>query len=454
MVKGYHYLNFYNYFMGLRITNNRVKLEKNKFHTEIGNTTVRESNYNDNPNRKFSDIETTPFGRNKLEYQSDGGYKDTGGYIFYFNSNLTYDEVDGNYTQLVKDGLFDDHWLSIVLEMMFYNGNYQTGVILSYEFLITNAGKIFKDKSIDSFYMSRYSPNYKGYSTEIKNFLIFLDVVFALHFIINCFRYLMKMTRRLYKLIILRHNFFKFVDILDWLNLSLIFINIVFFSLVVWFPPAIQLPTNTIEDFKKYRQLADRTTYFTIVASIATITILTRCLLFIAKCYPAFRILIISLKASAKDSIKFFIVIFILMLGFIYFSEIMFNCYIPTYKGFFQSLSYAIFNFNENPDLRDLSNRVPYKMMYSFFYILFIFWFSFMFAKLFASIIIVRWMYMKSEIHFENEVKAKVIDRKNKRIRDAYISILRCKKYEGLNEKNQRNSTENSQSNSGINAWK
>ena len=151
----------------------------------------------------------------------------------------------------------------------------------------------------------------------------------------------------------------------------MIFINIIYFSLVLCFPPSIQLPTNSIEDFEKYRQLADRTTSLSIVASIATITILVRCLLFLAKCYPSFRILIISLKASLKDSIKFFATIFTIMLGFIFTSDILFNVYIPSYKGFFQSLSYAVFNFNENPDLRDLSKRVSYKTLYSFFYICF-----------------------------------------------------------------------------------
>ena len=115
---------------------------------------------------------------------------------------------------------------------MFYNGNYQSGVILSYEFLITNAGKVLMDKNIDAFYMSRYSTSYVGYSNEAKSALIFLDALFGLYFLFSLILYFRKMIRRFYKLMILRHSLFKFIDILDLWNLIMIFINIIYFSLV------------------------------------------------------------------------------------------------------------------------------------------------------------------------------------------------------------------------------
>ena len=42
-----------------------------------------------------------------------------------------------------------------------------------------HAASMFKDKDIDAFYMSRYSPNYARYSSSLKNFLIFTDALFC-----------------------------------------------------------------------------------------------------------------------------------------------------------------------------------------------------------------------------------------------------------------------------------
>ena len=154
-VSGCHYINYFNYFMGMRVTYNRAKLLDSSNIDKTGKLKDRISNYDKNPNSKFENVETDSFGKDKIKYQNDGGYKNTGGYVIYFNSNLTYTEAKNKYTQLVKDGLFDEYCISIVLEIMMYNGNYQTGVVISYEFLINNAASMFKDKDIDAFYMLR-----------------------------------------------------------------------------------------------------------------------------------------------------------------------------------------------------------------------------------------------------------------------------------------------------------
>ena len=141
-----HFINYYNYFMGMRVTFNRAELVNSSNVDRTGRSDYRVSNYRLNPNNKFKNIMTDDFGSNKIKYQENGGYQNAGGYIIYFNSNLTFSEVETKYIQLLDDGLFDEHCLSIVLEIMLYNGHYQTGTILSYEFLIDNAGNVFKDK--------------------------------------------------------------------------------------------------------------------------------------------------------------------------------------------------------------------------------------------------------------------------------------------------------------------
>ena len=411
-VKGCHYINYFNYFMGMRVTYNRAKLLDSGNIDETGKLKDRISNYDKNPNSKLENVETNPFGKDKIEYQNDGGYKNTGGYVIYFNSNLTYTEAETKYTQLAKDGLFDEYCISIVLEIMMYNGNYQTGVVISYEFLINNAASMFKDKDIDAFYMSRYSPNYARYSSSLKSFLIFTDALFLLYYLFLWILFAKKLKKRMSDLFVLRSLSFKFVDYLDLANISLIFAYIVLWMFVICFPPSIKLPVTEIKDFEKYRLLADRTTSHSIVSSIATITIFIRWIIYMTECYPAFGALFSTLIEAAKDLVVTFIILLIMMLGFIYASNIMFGCYVPSYNGFFQSFSYAMFDFTENPYLYDYSNRVPSKKLFSSFYIVFSIWFILVLAKLFLSIIIVRYLYLRSTVHLENKVRAKIIDRK------------------------------------------
>ena len=114
----------------MRVTYNRAKLLDSGNIDETGKLKDRISNYDKNPNSKLENVETNPFGKDKIEYQNDCGYKNTGRYIIYFNSNLAYTEAETKYKQLVKDKLFDEYCISIVLEIMVYNGNYQKGVAI------------------------------------------------------------------------------------------------------------------------------------------------------------------------------------------------------------------------------------------------------------------------------------------------------------------------------------
>ena len=63
---------------------------------------------------------------------------------------------------------------------MFYNENYQTGVIETYQFLVNNVGDVEKYKDTSAFFLSRYSKYYHQESETLKNFLIFLDVSYIL----------------------------------------------------------------------------------------------------------------------------------------------------------------------------------------------------------------------------------------------------------------------------------
>ena len=428
MNSSYHYLNFYNYAMGVRITFNRAQLTDYIIDDELTDM-KRKTDYNSNSYQRFSDIITEPFGSEKLEYEYNGGYKGKGGYVVYFPSNLTYDEVDQKYVKLVEDGLFDENFLSLDVEIMLYNGNYQAGVVLSYEFLIENAGRVVKQKWTNAFYMSRYSDKFIGYSTNLKNFLIFIDTLFGLCYVIYCWKVIVKIYKKIYEFIRIKYNSFRIIDILDACILWLIFVCIVYWGLIFASMPTIRLPVNDIDSFKNYILLADRTTSFSIVVSITTLPILIRWIYYMTKCFPAIGALIITIKTAIKNLMLIYISLFVVTLGFMYASDILFSCYIPSHRGLLQSIIYANYNFNEKTDLRDSSKRVPKQWLYSAFYLIFICCFSFILVKVFTSVLFTRWLYLRSEMHMESEVRLGITNQNSSKLRKVYLSMLFWRKY-------------------------
>ena len=147
----FHYNQYYNYFMGMRVTYNRAK-QTSTSETKSGTTLTRQDNYNGDLLDSFTNVQTTDWGRNKTKYSKSGGFEGKGGYIIHFTNDMTIDEAVSLYSQLIEDGLMDKAFLSLAFELTFYNENYQTGVVLAYNFIQTNAGKVNKIKTKRSFF--------------------------------------------------------------------------------------------------------------------------------------------------------------------------------------------------------------------------------------------------------------------------------------------------------------
>jgi hypothetical protein len=91
---------------------------------------IRESSYmgkiTSTSNNKY--VNKTDFASNNTSYSTDNTYKNTGGFSHFFEGYFTVDEAYSLYDELNEDGLYDGDLLSIALELMFYNENYQTGM--------------------------------------------------------------------------------------------------------------------------------------------------------------------------------------------------------------------------------------------------------------------------------------------------------------------------------------
>ena len=260
--------------------------------------------------------------------------------------------------------------------------------------------------------MSRYLWNYNGLSNSMKIFLTCIDILFLIYFFILWIRFIRKVLKPFYDLFKLRMYSFNFIHYFDFWNIWLILVNVVFWNIVFWFPPIIELPTKSIDDFNTYQLLAIRTTTFSIVISITSITILFRWIMYLAKWYPAFVGLFSTIKIALSDLISLSITLFISMLGFMFTAEIILNCYYLNYQNFIQTISHSIFILNEKEQFNTHSFMIGYKNLFRIYYLVFLFVFGFILFKLFASVIIVRWLYLRSSIYLDNQVKSEIMNRK------------------------------------------
>ena len=170
----YHYINFYNFFMGCRVTQNRADVKTNTDKTTIDAIGhLRKRNYSGKTSQTFKDVLTSDFGSVPTPYSEDGGYRHKGGYVHYFASNLTFKEAMNKFRTMNDDSVFDPNLISFTIELMFYNQNYQTGITIVYEFLINNAGDVEKYADINAFYLSRYDEHYHQMDESTVGFMYF-----------------------------------------------------------------------------------------------------------------------------------------------------------------------------------------------------------------------------------------------------------------------------------------
>lgn len=163
-----HFVQEFNYLMGCRMTYKKIALES------ISNNliTYRKENYKGSTAHRFHNLDKKPFGVNQVPYEDDGGYKGLGGHVFFFPDTYTIEEAASKYNQMTADGLYDNKFLALTIEFMFYNKNYDLGVIFVFEFLANNAGLVEKNYYTNSFYQSKYTSGYSQYKGIVKNLLI------------------------------------------------------------------------------------------------------------------------------------------------------------------------------------------------------------------------------------------------------------------------------------------
>ena len=151
----------------------------NQSYNEIQRNAVRQDDYQGRTNKRFKKFFTRSI-NNTCRYSKHGGYVDKGEYIHYLLDNMTLTEADALFLDLYSVGSFGPLFLSSTAEIMLYNENLQTGVLINYAFLLNNTGDIEKHIRTDAFYASGYKTHYHQVSKFEQGFLIFLDFLWLI----------------------------------------------------------------------------------------------------------------------------------------------------------------------------------------------------------------------------------------------------------------------------------
>ena len=102
----------------MRITHLKVNTKESKFKPSGDfNIQVRKSDYQGQTKNNFDNIDKSPFGRNKVPYSENGGYYGRGGFVYYFSGDLTVENAKQYFDNLVEDGLFNNSFLALTLEV-------------------------------------------------------------------------------------------------------------------------------------------------------------------------------------------------------------------------------------------------------------------------------------------------------------------------------------------------
>ena len=409
----FHYVNYYNFFMGLRITQNRAELTENHdSNSKSAISHIRDINYSGDTTIKYGNLNKTDFGTDNIQYCESWGYANAGGFVHYFGSNLSIDQAQSKYSKILNDGLFEYNLLDITLEIMFYNENYQTGIMQVYQFLINNAGDVEKYKDTNAFFLSRYSKHYHQTSESLKGFLIMLDVLYIILLIIVTIKTILTIKSRFMDIFYYKAYTFKWYEILDVIILSLSYTNFDIWVLIFLVFEDVAIPFNDEEKFNEYAEHCTLTKVFWIVSSFLFFLLAIRLFRIMTERFSSFGALFETIKVALKDFVNFSIAVIILIVGFAIASSIILGSKVAEFENVWSSMVTLLFFLFEDSFKVLNSSSITTNIFYRLYFMVFVFIFTVFLMKMFIIILIIRYKYLRSITQLDNEANARLLKKK------------------------------------------
>lgn len=160
-----------------RITMKRIKLESTVAKAFRNAYPTRQASRKVGANFVGSSDDQTSFGNTEIfHYQKDAGFLNNGGFVWFIDFNKTETEVRNGLANLKDNHWFDQNQGSFVLEMVLYNGNYETFLYLTivFEHMAEGRTEVYVDAR--PLNMS-YTNSDQGFEYYFRYFLLAVMVI-------------------------------------------------------------------------------------------------------------------------------------------------------------------------------------------------------------------------------------------------------------------------------------
>lgn len=179
----YHFVYSSNYVCGMRITIKKAQLIKNTDPISSAVFAEKRAEIYTTADSTYGSEETDQIGNYTYSYSDS--FKGKGGYVIYFPGNITQMNARLMFQQIVDDNMLTPiETISITLEFIFYNANYEAGLYVALSFLEENAGTITYTQIINGFQPQVYDSFHTASITTVKyilqiafQFFIYLDLI-------------------------------------------------------------------------------------------------------------------------------------------------------------------------------------------------------------------------------------------------------------------------------------
>lgn len=140
--------------------------------------------------------------------------------------------------------------------------------------------------------------------------------------------------------------------------------------------------------------------------------------------FPAFGALFQTLKVAAIDLLKFFCSIIVLMLGFTFTLCLILGPYDALFVDVWLVLSELIFSMlGESKNIKhdNLGWVATFTRM---FYIIFLLIFYFILAKMLISMVIIRYLYLRTLVQLDNNARARILQKQAEAEKNKWINLV------------------------------
>ena len=170
----YHFVYSSNYVCGMRLTIKKAKLIQNTDPISSAVFAQKRAEIYTTAENTYSSENTDPIGNYTYTYK--GSFRGKGGYVIYFPGNISQMNARLKFQDLVDIDMFIPiETISLTLELLFYNANYETGLYVALSFLEENAGTITYKETVNGFQPEVYD---SFHSATITTVILILQIAF------------------------------------------------------------------------------------------------------------------------------------------------------------------------------------------------------------------------------------------------------------------------------------